>query len=166
MNHATEILIAHRIGYKYTVAGKNLPELIKIAKNLGKYGVIVFEDYNSYLNMDPWNRDLLDKYCVSYSVGIIAFVPAEKKPFEDFKFKDKSRKISDLPLANSRTDLTSLEIKQNASILHMTKSGVSHNSDSDLNKIAGIWVTLTSNSSNYETIALGHFKDSIGQYFL
>jgi hypothetical protein len=64
----TEILSAHRIGFKHSVAGKNLPELIKITKNLGKYGVIVFEDYNSYLNMDQWNRDLLDKYCLSYNV--------------------------------------------------------------------------------------------------
>ena len=64
----TEILSAHRIGFKHSVAGKNLPELIKITKNLGKYGVIVFEDYNSYLNMDQWNRDLLDKYCQSYNV--------------------------------------------------------------------------------------------------
>ena len=73
----TEILSAHRIGYKSTVAGKNLPDLIKVTRNVGKYGVIVFEDFRTYINMDPWNRDLLDKYCKTYNVGIIAFVPIE-----------------------------------------------------------------------------------------
>ena len=66
----TEILSAHRMGFKHSDAGKKLPELLKITKNLGKYGVIVFEDYNSYLNMDRWNRDLLDKYCLSYNVRV------------------------------------------------------------------------------------------------
>ena len=107
----------------------------------------------------------------SLQVGIIAFIPAEKKPFEDFKFKDKSGKIKDLPLANTRTDLKSLQIKQNASILRLTKSGTSQNSDVYYDKINGIWVTLTYNSSNYETIALGHFNNCgdwgyCGQYFL
>ena len=107
----------------------------------------------------------------SLQVGIIAFIPAEKKPFEDFKFKDKSGKIKDLPSANTRTDLKSLQIKQNASILRLTKSGTSQNSDVYYDKINGIWVTLTCNSSNYETIALGHFNNCgdwgyCGQYFL
>ena len=150
----TEILSAHRIGYKYTVAGKNLPDLIKVTKNLGKYGVIIFDDYRSYLEMDPWNRDILDKYCQSYNVGIIAFIPAEEKPYENVKFVDKSRKISDLPLINTRYDMTSLEVKAKSSLLRLTKSGISNKPSN------GIWVTLTSNSSNYEAVTLARFNGS------
>ena len=35
----------------------------KAKPGLGKYGAIFFEDFRSYLEMDPWNRELLDKYC-------------------------------------------------------------------------------------------------------
>jgi len=72
---ATEILTANRVGFKASVAGKNLPDLIKLTKGTGKYGVIFFEDYRSYLEMDKWNRELLDKYCRTFRVGIVAFVP-------------------------------------------------------------------------------------------
>lgn len=151
----TEILAAHRIGFKSTVAGKNLPDLIKLAKNLGKYGVIIFEDFRSYLEMDSWNRDILDKYCQSFHVGIIAFIPAEEKPFENVQFIDKKGKIKDLPIINTRLNLQSLEIKSSASLLHLTKSGIAHTSS------PGIWVTMTSKSSNFEAVTLGHFNDSI-----
>jgi hypothetical protein len=67
----TDILNAHRIDYISSKAGQNLPELLEIRKNLGKYSVIIFEDYDSYLNMDPNNRKTLDEYCTSYNVGII-----------------------------------------------------------------------------------------------
>ena len=55
--------------YKVEVTGKSLPVLTNLDK--GRYGVIVFENYNKYLQMDNWNRELLDKYCREYSVGII-----------------------------------------------------------------------------------------------
>jgi len=51
------------------VTGKSLPVLTNLDK--GRYGVIVFENYYKYLQMDNWNRELLDKYCREYSVGII-----------------------------------------------------------------------------------------------
>lgn len=45
----------------------------------GRYGVIVFENFNKYLQMDKWNRELLDKYCREYLVGIIGFInPGEE----------------------------------------------------------------------------------------
>ena len=63
--------------YKVEVAGKSLPVLTNLDK--GKYGVIVFENINKYLNMDKWNRELLDKYCREYSVGVVAFQPASEE---------------------------------------------------------------------------------------
>lgn len=57
--------------YKLELAGKSLPSLTHADK--GKFGVVIFERLESYLNMDKWNRQLLDKYCRDYHVGIIAF---------------------------------------------------------------------------------------------
>lgn len=63
--------------YKVEVSGKSLPVLTNLDK--GRYGVIVFENFSKYLTMDKWNRELLDKYCREYSVGIVGFVsPSEE----------------------------------------------------------------------------------------
>jgi hypothetical protein len=65
------------IRYKVEVAGKSLPVLTTLDK--GRYGVIVFESLSKYANMDKWNRELLDKYCREYSVGVVAFAtPGEE----------------------------------------------------------------------------------------
>lgn len=63
--------------YKVEVAGKSLPVLTSSDK--GRYGVIVFESLSKYANMDKWNRELLDKYCREYSVGVVGFAtPGEE----------------------------------------------------------------------------------------
>ena len=151
----TEILSAHRIGFKSSIAGKNLPDLIKVTKNLGKYGVIFFEDYRSYLDMDPWNRDILDKYCQTYKVGIIAFIPSEEKPTEKQTFADKSNKIGDTPIPSHRNNIEALEILGNSAILSMTKPGLSI-----LENDHKTWVTLPIDNSKYKPIALGHFSSN------
>lgn len=65
----TEILTANRIKFKATVVGKNLPDLIKAAKGVAKYSVVFFEDFRTYLDMDDWNRDILDKFCQTFKVN-------------------------------------------------------------------------------------------------
>lgn len=35
--------------------------------------LIIYENILKYVNLDAWNRELLDKYCVAYGVGIIGF---------------------------------------------------------------------------------------------
>ncbi|CAH1793564.1 unnamed protein product [Owenia fusiformis] len=69
------ILEANRIQYKMDIAGKSLPYLTHLDK--GKFGVIIFERLKSYTSLDKWNRQLLDKYCREYNVGIIAFSGGE-----------------------------------------------------------------------------------------
>lgn len=59
------------------VAGKSLPALTNLDK--GRYSVIVFENYHRYLNMDKWNRELLDKYCREYGVGVLGFFPPAER---------------------------------------------------------------------------------------
>ena len=34
---------------------------------------MITENILKYVNLDAWNRELLDKYCVAYGVGIIGF---------------------------------------------------------------------------------------------
>jgi len=55
------------------VAGKSLPALTNLDR--GRYSVVVFENYHRYLNMDKWNRELLDKYCREYGAGVLGFFP-------------------------------------------------------------------------------------------
>lgn len=59
------------------MAGKSLPLLTNLDK--GKYSVIVFENLDRYINMDKWNRELLNKYCREYKVGIIGFTPQQEQ---------------------------------------------------------------------------------------
>lgn len=54
------LLEANRIKFKVELAKKSLPFLTRSDK--GKYGVIIFENLDSYVTMDKWNRQLLDKY--------------------------------------------------------------------------------------------------------
>ena len=39
----------------------------------GRFAVVVFERLEMYVSLDSWNRQLLDKYCRDFNVGIIAF---------------------------------------------------------------------------------------------
>lgn len=87
------------------VAGKSLPVLTNLDK--GKYGVIVFENLNKYLQMDKWNRELLDKYCREYSVGIVGFIPhseetlvgAQLRGFPVYIHTNVKLKVSTSPLS-------------------------------------------------------------------
>lgn len=71
--------------YKIEVTGKSLPVLTNLDK--GRYGVIVFENFNKYLQMDNWNRQLLDKYCREYYVGIIGFITPEEETYVGSQMK-------------------------------------------------------------------------------
>lgn len=67
------------------MTGKSLPVLTNLDK--GRYGVIVFENFNKYLQMDNWNRQLLDKYCREYYVGIIGFITPEEETYVGSQLK-------------------------------------------------------------------------------
>lgn len=59
------------------VFGKSLPVLTNLSK--GKYGTVVFENFERYLQIDQWNRELLDKYLRDYNVGIVGFMPTHEE---------------------------------------------------------------------------------------
>lgn len=67
------------------IAGKSLPLLTNLDK--GKFAVIVFENFEKYLHMNKWNRELLDKYCREYNVGIIGFMKAQEETYVGAQLK-------------------------------------------------------------------------------
>lgn len=105
--------------YRLDVVGKSLPVLTNSDK--GKFGVIVFENLDKYLRMDKWNRELLDKYCGEYGVGIVGFIPPTEQaviqPLRGFPLLTRTRrrlKVSlKLPLSPSFLEKTESEIQKN-----------------------------------------------------
>uniref|UniRef100_A0A8D0GUD2 N-deacetylase and N-sulfotransferase 3 n=1 Tax=Sphenodon punctatus TaxID=8508 RepID=A0A8D0GUD2_SPHPU len=81
------ILESSRFQYHIEIApGKgDLPVLIE--KNKGKYVLIVYENILKYVNMDSWNRGLLDKYCIEYGVGIIGFHKSSENSLQNIQLK-------------------------------------------------------------------------------
>uniref|UniRef100_A0A914XDU9 Heparan sulphate-N-deacetylase domain-containing protein n=1 Tax=Plectus sambesii TaxID=2011161 RepID=A0A914XDU9_9BILA len=73
-----DILNALKLPYKAEPLGKNLPLLTTATR--GRFALIIIENYYKYLNLVEWNRQLLDKYCVDYSVALIGFLTTRPKP--------------------------------------------------------------------------------------
>lgn len=67
------ILESSRFKYQTEIApGKgDMPTLTDTDR--GRFALIIYENILKYVNLDAWNRELLDKYCVEYGVGIIGF---------------------------------------------------------------------------------------------
>lgn len=72
------VFILESVRYRHRVQvtsaggeGKTLPSLTR--GDRGRFAVIVFERLETYLSLDSWHRQLLDKYCHDFSVGIVAF---------------------------------------------------------------------------------------------
>lgn len=70
------------------VSGRSLPIMTNGDK--GRFGTIVFENYTKYLYMDKWNKELLDKYCREYNVGILGFMPSRDETFVGAQIKNAS----------------------------------------------------------------------------
>lgn len=80
--HAKEIvnsLEAARFPYKIVMGDKSLPTLTHMDK--GRFSAIIFERIQLYLDLDYWNRQLLEKYCREYDIGMILFV----RPQDDYQ---------------------------------------------------------------------------------
>ncbi|NWR46494.1 NDST4 sulfotransferase, partial [Regulus satrapa] len=53
----------------------------------GKYTIVIYENILKYVSMDSWNRELLEKYCVEYSVSIIGFHKANENSSPSVRLK-------------------------------------------------------------------------------
>ncbi|KAH1013852.1 bifunctional heparan sulfate N-deacetylase/N-sulfotransferase isoform X2 [Dendroctonus ponderosae] len=142
-----ELLVHTRIKYKVEVTGKSLPVLTNLDK--GRYGVIIFENYNKYLQMDNWNRELLDKYCREYSVGIIGFIPAEDETYVGSQLKG-------FPLfIHTNLKLKDATLNAASEILRLTRAGETAWGDLPGND----WTIFKANHSTYEPLEWAHRND-------
>ncbi|XP_053768079.1 bifunctional heparan sulfate N-deacetylase/N-sulfotransferase 4 [Desmodus rotundus] len=67
------ILESSRFQYHMVIApGRgDIPPLTEGGR--GKYALVVYENILKYAGMDAWSRELLEKYCAEYGVGIVGF---------------------------------------------------------------------------------------------
>ncbi|XP_045393325.1 bifunctional heparan sulfate N-deacetylase/N-sulfotransferase 4 isoform X2 [Lemur catta] len=81
------ILESSRFRYNMVIApGKgDIPPLTDNGK--GKYTLVIYENILKYVSMDSWNRELLEKYCVEYSVSIIGFHKANENSLPSTQLK-------------------------------------------------------------------------------
>lgn len=147
------MLEANKIRFKQEIAGKSLPNLTQ--RDKGKYGVVIFERLESYLNMDKWNQQLLDKYCRQYGIGIIAFAsPAEPLT---------RARVTGFPLLiSSRLRLDRYELNAKSPLLRITRGGQE--------AITGLmaddeWTSFEFNHSTYEAVAYASSLFSSSQSF-
>ncbi|NWX00921.1 NDST4 sulfotransferase, partial [Caloenas nicobarica] len=81
------ILESSRFQYHMVIAPAkgDIPPLTDNGR--GKYTIVIYENILKYVSMDSWNRELLEKYCVEYSVSIIGFHKANENSFPSTKLK-------------------------------------------------------------------------------
>lgn len=71
-----QLLNASKYPYKLETFSKNLPLLTTASK--GRFSMVIIENYYKYVNMQRWNRQLLDKYCREYNATIVSFVTSRQ----------------------------------------------------------------------------------------
>lgn len=137
-----EILEASRIRFKMEIAGKSLPLLTNLDK--GKFAVIVFENLDKYLNMNKWNRELLDKYCREYNVGIVGFMKSSEDSLVGSQLKG-------FPIyVHTNLALRDCQLNPKSQLLRLTRAGEIAYGD-----LPGEdWTVFQSNHSTYVTVAM------------
>ncbi|VDK45230.1 unnamed protein product, partial [Anisakis simplex] len=110
------VLDALKVTYKVETLSKNLP-LLTTAKR-GRFSMIVIENYYKYLNLPAWNRQLLDKYCLDYGVGIISFISSRTS------VSYVQAKIKDSPLQfRQKQHAANLRFSPDSSVNFLAKPG-------------------------------------------
>ncbi|CAB1312625.1 unnamed protein product, partial [Coregonus sp. 'balchen'] len=144
------ILESSRFRYRTEIApGKgDMPTLTE--RNRGRYALVIYENLLKYVNLDAWNRDLLDKYCVEYSVGIIGFFKANENSL-------LSAQLKGFPLfLHSHLGLRDYRINPNAPLLYITRPN-----EVEQGPLPGDdWTVFQSNHSTYEPVLLAGTKSS------
>ncbi|XP_026862982.2 bifunctional heparan sulfate N-deacetylase/N-sulfotransferase 1a [Electrophorus electricus] len=116
----------------------------------GRFALIVYENILKYVNMDAWNRELLDKYCVEYGVGLIAFFKANENSL-------LSAQLKGFPLyLHSNLGLKDCTINPKSPLLHITRAqevvrGPLPGDD---------WTVFQSNHSTYEPVLLAETQSA------
>lgn len=142
------ILESSRFQYHIEIAsGKgDLPVLID--KSKGKYVLIIYENIFKYVNMDSWNRGLLDKYCGEYGIGIIGFHKSSDNSLQTFQLKGFSFQI------HGNVGVKDCCINPHSPLLRLTKS-----SKFDKGPLPGNdWTVFYINHSAYQPVVFAKEK--------
>ncbi|KAM6269997.1 bifunctional heparan sulfate N-deacetylase/N-sulfotransferase 4 [Porphyrio hochstetteri] len=110
------ILESSRFQYHMVIAPAkgDIPPLTDNGR--GKYTIVIYENILKYVSMDSWNRELLEKYCVEYSVSIIGFHKANEN-------SSPSTKLKGLPLhLYNNVALKDCVVNPQSPLLHITKA--------------------------------------------
>ncbi|MEE6488448.1 hypothetical protein FKM82_015231 [Ascaphus truei] len=144
------ILESGRFKYRTEIApGKgDMPTLTD--KDRGRYALIIYENILKYVNLDAWNRELLDKYCVEYGVGIIGFFKANENSL-------LSAQLKGFPLfLHSNLGLRDYHINPGAPLLYVTRAN-----EVEQGPLPGDdWTVFQSNHSTYEPVLLASTKSA------
>uniref|UniRef100_A0A8B9RDC6 Bifunctional heparan sulfate N-deacetylase/N-sulfotransferase 1 n=1 Tax=Astyanax mexicanus TaxID=7994 RepID=A0A8B9RDC6_ASTMX len=138
------ILESGRFRYQTEIApGKgDMPTLTD--KNRGRFTLVIYENILKYVNLDAWNRELLDKYCVEYGVGIIGFFKANENSLQ-------SAQLKGFPLfLHSNLGLRDCSVNPKSPLLLITKAR-----EVERGPLPGDdWTVFQSNHSTYEPVLL------------
>ncbi|MFH4977471.1 hypothetical protein AB6A40_004180 [Gnathostoma spinigerum] len=133
------ILDALRVPRKVETLSKNLPLLTTTSH--GRFSLIIIENYQKYLNLPMWNRELLDKYCRDYGVGIIAFLRTRSEDSAQMGLKHT------IPVSNGKQRVLSLRLSAASPINLIGKTEVTSN----LTNITDDWVVF-STAKGYQPV--------------
>lgn len=126
----------------------DMPTLME--RDQGRYALVVYENILKYVNLDAWNRDLLDKYCAEYGVGIMGFFKANENSL-------LSAQLKGFPLyLHSNLGLRDYRINPAAPLLYVTRPN-----QVEPGPLPGDdWTVFQSNHSTYEPVLLASTKSS------
>uniref|UniRef100_A0A673L5W7 Bifunctional heparan sulfate N-deacetylase/N-sulfotransferase 1-like n=1 Tax=Sinocyclocheilus rhinocerous TaxID=307959 RepID=A0A673L5W7_9TELE len=113
----------------------------------GRFVLIVYENILKYVNMDAWNRELLDRYCIEFGVGMIGFFKANEKSL-------LSAQLKGFPLfLHSNLGLKDCTVNPKSPLLHVTRvfSGPLPGDN---------WTVFQSNHSTYEPVLLAKTRSA------
>ncbi|XP_059967797.1 bifunctional heparan sulfate N-deacetylase/N-sulfotransferase 2 isoform X2 [Mesoplodon densirostris] len=114
----------------------------------GRYVLVIYENLLKYVNLDAWSRELLDRYCVEYGVGIIGFFRAHEHSL-------LSAQLKGFPLfLHSNLGLQDYQVNPSAPLLHLTRP-----SRLEPGPLPGDdWTIFQSNHSTYEPVLLASLR--------
>lgn len=141
------ILESNQFQYQAEIApGKgDIPPLTH--KGRGRYALVIYENILKYAGMDAWNRELLDKYCIEYSVGLIAFHRASEN-------SQPTMQLKGFPLTlRTNVPLCDCCVNPRSPLLYVTRAEV------DQGPLPGDdWTVFQSNHSTYEPVLLARSR--------
>jgi len=150
----TDFLVMNRLKYKLTYSGRNLPDLISLNKGIAKYLVIVFQDIRDYYHMEQWNKEVLEKYCKQFKVGILGFLPSGEEELRNRVIDDTSTNSSSPYTISSHLTISSPATQQHP-LLRIIKTNLT---------IAGAqtgnhWVRFDSLGGGVDSVMTAVFSD-------